>query len=71
MLVASSEGGVEIEKTAEENPDAIIKVPLSVEEGLTPAIAADVAERMGFTPKCKAQVYIYIYTRPFTHRRNV
>lgn len=50
-LIASAEGGVEIEKVAEENPDAIIKVPLHPLMGLQPYQARDVAFRLGFAGK--------------------
>ena len=33
MLIASSEGGVNIEDVAAANPDAIIKVPIDINEG--------------------------------------
>ncbi|MFG0329721.1 MAG: ADP-forming succinate--CoA ligase subunit beta [Phycisphaerales bacterium] len=50
-LIASAEGGVEIEKVAEENPDAIIKVPLHPVDGLQPYQAREVAFKLGFTGK--------------------
>ena len=34
MLIASSEGGVNIEDVAAANPDAIIKVPIDIKEGM-------------------------------------
>ncbi|MCA9290100.1 MAG: ADP-forming succinate--CoA ligase subunit beta, partial [Phycisphaerales bacterium] len=48
-LIASAEGGVEIEKVAEENPDAIIKMPFHPLLGLQPYQAREVAFRLGFT----------------------
>jgi succinyl-CoA synthetase beta subunit len=33
MIVASSQGGVDIESVAAENPDAIIKVPIDLHTG--------------------------------------
>ena len=50
-LIASAEGGVEIEKVAEENPEAIIKVPLHPLMGLQPYQAREVAFRLGFKGK--------------------
>ena len=50
-LIASAEGGVEIEQVAEANPDAIIKVPLHPLAGLQPHQARDVAFRLGFRGK--------------------
>ena len=34
VLIASSEGGVNIEDVAAANPDAIIKVPIDINEGM-------------------------------------
>ncbi len=50
-LIASAEGGVEIEKVAHENPDAIIKAPLHPLLGLQPYQAREVAFRLGFRGK--------------------
>ena len=35
MLIASSEGGVNIEEVAERNPDAITKTPIDITLGLS------------------------------------
>ena len=48
-LIASAEGGVEIEKIAAERPQAIIKMPLHPLVGLQPHQAREVAFRLGFT----------------------
>ncbi|NNM24422.1 MAG: ADP-forming succinate--CoA ligase subunit beta, partial [Phycisphaerales bacterium] len=50
-MIASAEGGVEIETVAEENPDAIIKTPLHPERGLEPYAARAVAFKLGFEGK--------------------
>lgn len=50
-MIGSSEGGVEIEKVAETNPDAIVKMPLHPLEGLLPFQAREMAFRLGFTGK--------------------
>jgi len=50
-LIASAEGGVEIEKVAHENPDAIIKAALHPLTGLQPYQAREVAFRLGFQGK--------------------
>ncbi len=47
-LIASAEGGVEIEVVAEKNPDAIIKVPLHPLLGLQAFQARELAFRLGF-----------------------
>jgi succinyl-CoA synthetase beta subunit len=51
VLIASSEGGVEIEKVAEENPDAIVKEWLDPIQGLQAYQARRVAFKLGFTGK--------------------
>merc|ERR1712193_143595 len=47
VIIASSEGGVNIEETAEKNPDAIVKFPIDVMEGLSKEGARSVAEKLG------------------------
>ena len=54
-LIASAEGGVDIEEVAERNPDAIVKVPLHPVLGLQPWQATDTAFRLGFTGKTVRQ----------------
>jgi succinyl-CoA synthetase beta subunit len=34
VLIASSEGGVNIEEVAERNPDAIVTTPIDINEGI-------------------------------------
>jgi succinyl-CoA synthetase beta subunit len=51
VLIASAEGGVEIEEVAANNPDAIIKQPIHPHMGLQPHEARDVAFALGFTGK--------------------
>lgn len=43
ILMASREGGVEIEEVAKENPDAILKFPIDPDLGMTPFFARKVA----------------------------
>ena len=47
-LIASAEGGVEIEEVAKKSPDKIIKVPLHPTMGLLPFMACDIVARLGF-----------------------
>ena len=47
VLIASSEGGVNIEDVAAKNPDAIIKVPIDINEGFKTESAKDAARRIG------------------------
>ncbi|MFM1889761.1 MAG: succinyl-CoA synthetase beta chain [Planctomycetota bacterium] len=54
-LIASAEGGVEIEKTAEERPEAILTMPTHPALGLQPFQAREVAFRLGFKGKAVGQ----------------
>jgi succinyl-CoA synthetase beta subunit len=51
VLIASAEGGVDIEIVAENNPDAIIKCPIHPLTGLQPYQAREVAYALGFKGK--------------------
>ena len=46
-MVASAEGGVNIEDVAASNPDAILKFPIDIHEGLTKDKAVDIAKQLG------------------------
>ncbi|XP_060087705.1 succinate--CoA ligase [ADP-forming] subunit beta, mitochondrial [Heteronotia binoei] len=48
VLIGSSQGGVNIEDVAAENPDAIVKEPVDIVEGIKKQQAVKVAEKMGF-----------------------
>ncbi|MDA0214184.1 MAG: ADP-forming succinate--CoA ligase subunit beta [Planctomycetota bacterium] len=61
-LIASAEGGVEIEKVAETRPDAIIRIPLDPIVGLQPFQAREVALALGFKGKAIAQA-ISVFTK--------
>ena len=45
--MASSEGGVEIEKVAEETPEKIIKVAIDPASGFTPFVGRKLAYNIG------------------------
>merc|ERR1711863_251593 len=47
VIIASSEGGVSIEETAEKNPDSIVKFPIDAVQGLTLEGSKDVAVKLG------------------------
>ncbi len=51
VLIASAEGGVEIEQVARDNPDAIVRRPIHPLGGLEAYQATDVAFRLGFQGK--------------------
>ena len=55
VLIASAEGGVEIEQVARDNPGAIIKTPLHPLMGLQAHQARRVAFELGFTGKQVSQ----------------
>jgi len=54
-LIASAEGGVEIEQVAKERPDAIVRAPIHPLMGLRPHQARRVAYGLGFTGKKAGQ----------------
>ena len=49
VLIASAEGGIDIEEVAATNPDAIIKQNITITDGLDEQTAKKVAERLGFS----------------------
>jgi succinyl-CoA synthetase beta subunit len=48
VLVGSSKGGMSIEDVAHEYPDAIIKLPIDINKGLSESQAREMAEKIGF-----------------------
>jgi len=48
VLVASSQGGMNIEEVAAKDPNSIITTPIPFKDGLSKATALDVAKRLGF-----------------------
>lgn len=51
VLIMSSEGGMEIEKVAEESPEKILSEPFDAAQGLFPYQARKLAYALGFSPK--------------------
>ncbi|CAH6721531.1 succinate--CoA ligase [ADP-forming] subunit beta, mitochondrial [[Candida] jaroonii] len=49
MIVASAQGGMDIEGVAAKDPSAIKTFPVSLEEGVTDALATDIANVLGYT----------------------
>eukprot|EP00834_Sanchytrium_tribonematis_P003524 NODE_138_length_16264_cov_1.140860.p8 type:complete len:350 gc:universal NODE_138_length_16264_cov_1.140860:6408-5359(-) len=49
VLIASSEGGMDIEHVAATNPKAIVTQPIDIHKGLTDSVARDVATKIGFS----------------------
>lgn len=63
VIIASSQGGVNIEDVAAENPDAILKIPIDIMEGLTAKKALDVANQLGFGDRSKeiSEMFLNVY----------
>lgn len=49
LIVASSQGGMDIEGVAAENPDAIKTFPVPLAEGVSDSLATDIASVLGYT----------------------
>lgn len=64
MFVASSEGGMEIEKVAQESPDAIARQPIDLAIGVKPYMCNTIAEIIGI-PKDQQPVLQRIMTAMF------
>merc|ERR1719420_1844256 len=47
VMVASAQGGVNIEDVAESNPEAILKFPIDIHGGLSKEKATDIAKELG------------------------
>jgi len=52
VIVSSSQGGMDIEGVAKENPNAIITTPIDIHVGVTDEIATKVATDLGFSEQC-------------------
>ena len=64
IVVASTEGGVEIEEVAEKTPERVFKKILSPFLGLQPYIARELARQLGFSGKQlaqAAQLFVAVY----------
>lgn len=49
VIVASNQGGMNIEEVAAKDPNAIITTPIDFEKGISNAEAADLAAKLGFS----------------------
>ncbi|KAL7285719.1 hypothetical protein ACG7TL_000824 [Trametes sanguinea] len=65
VLVASSQGGMNIEEVAAKDPKAIITTPIDFENGLSKAEALDLAKKLGFKSEGAqseaADIFIRLY----------
>ena len=63
-LIASKEGGIDIEKVAKITPEAIIKKSFSFQEGVSEELANKVARRLGFNGKqidTASQIFVKLW----------
>ncbi|KAI8339141.1 hypothetical protein BC941DRAFT_422226 [Chlamydoabsidia padenii] len=70
VLVASSEGGMDIETVAKENPDAIVKLPVDIKKGLALEDAKALAKKIGISDVAQedaANTFMNLY-KLFTER---
>lgn len=56
-VIASTEGGMEIEKVAEEQPDLICRTRIDVANGVTPGNIRKLAGALGFTDKAQTKKF--------------
>ncbi|KAF2151390.1 succinate-CoA ligase [Myriangium duriaei CBS 260.36] len=52
VVVASSQGGMDIETVAKENPSAILTTVIDIHKGVTDEIARKIATEVGFSSQC-------------------
>ncbi|ROQ59908.1 succinyl-CoA synthetase (ADP-forming) beta subunit [Streptomyces sp. 840.1] len=51
LAIASAEGGMEIEEVAASRPEAVARIPVDPEEGVTEGVARRIAEAAGLPPE--------------------
>lgn len=56
VLIASKEGGVDIEEVAASSPDAILYEPIDIEKGLTKEQATKIIEKVGLNDNAEEHV---------------
>ena len=56
LAMASVEGGVDIEEVAATNPEALAKVRIDALDGVSPDLAADIAQAGNFPPEVRDQI---------------
>ncbi|KAI9777660.1 MAG: Succinate--CoA ligase [ADP-forming] subunit beta, mitochondrial, partial [Candelina submexicana] len=52
VIIASSQGGMDIETVAKENPEAIITTTVDIHKGVTDDMARNIATELGFSEQC-------------------
>ncbi|KAI9572740.1 succinyl-CoA synthetase beta chain SSC-beta [Boletus coccyginus] len=65
VLVASSQGGMNIEEVAAKDPQSIITTPIDTEKGVDPSVALELARTLGFkdatAQKQAADIFVTLY----------
>lgn len=65
VLVASAQGGMNIEEVAAKDPSAILTTPIDFENGLSKQAALDIAKKLGFKTEGAqseaADIFINLY----------
>ena len=56
VLIASAQGGVNIEDVAATNPEAILKFPIDIYKGLSKQQATEVADKLGIVKEDHEEV---------------
>ncbi len=60
VIITSTQGGTNIEEIAVEHPEAIIRHPIDIHEGLTRADALAISERLEFHNEALQEVVKYL-----------
>src|SRR5436305_8041217 len=55
MIVASSQGGVDIETVAAESPEAILTLPVNIADGIQRDDAMGLVKKLGFAKDCEEE----------------
>lgn len=56
VIIASAQGGTEIEEIAANRPDMIVKVPVSIYEGFRPYQGMELAKKLGLSGELKTEL---------------
>ncbi|KAF2364642.1 Succinate--CoA synthetase beta subunit [Trinorchestia longiramus] len=58
VIIASAQGGINIEEVAAEDPAAIFKFPVDIQEGITDEIAQNIAHKLGLENRLEETVSV-------------
>lgn len=59
MLIASPDGGMDIEEVAAKTPDRLLTLPIDIHEGITDDLAGQVADFLNFKGDLRTKVSFY------------